>query len=264
MPIATRGLIIGGPSAVLVAPSERDSEVSVKNDLRFLPCGDGEAAPGKQRAAAMTVEEVMTRPVVVVRPEAPFWAMAQLLRRHRISGLPVVDDDQRLLGLVSEIDLLRRLVRAERQRVFRDPVPAPTSEWQSRATADTARGLMSQPAISTAPAASVDGALELMRRRAVRRLPVIDERGRVVGIVTRTDLVQPHARTDEELRVQLCEESLPRQGVDPAEIRFDVQDGNVLMSGTLAGVELVRQVERAVRDTPGVVSVESRLRGRAR
>ena len=162
----------------------------------------------------MTVDDLMTRPVVVVPEQTTFSELANLLRRHRISGLPVVDDYGRLLGMVSERDLLGRLIHAEMRRVFADQAPPAASRWESRATGETAAGLMSRPAISTTPEASVDDALELMRRRAVRRLAVIDEDQHVVGIVTRTDLLQPYTRTDQELRDQLLNEVLPRLGVD--------------------------------------------------
>lgn len=212
----------------------------------------------------MSVDELMTRPVVVVRTEETFGAMANLLRRHRISGLPVIDDDERLVGLVSESDLLRPLVRAERWRVFEGGTPVRKPVRESRATAQTAGGLMSQPAIVTTPGASTHDALQLMRRRGVRRLPVVDGGRRVVGIVTRTDLLQPYACTDQELREELFDEVLRPLGVDPGQIRLDVEEGNVSMAGTLEGPELIRQVEEAVRDTPGVVFVESRLHGRHR
>lgn len=204
----------------------------------------------------------MTRPVVVVRVDAKFCVIANLLRRHRISGLPVVDDDERVVGIVSESDLLRRLVRAEVLRVFAEQPPVATSGWQSRATAETAGGLMSQPAISTTPQASVDEALTLMHRHGVRRLPVLDQAARVIGIVTRTDLLQPYARTDPELCDELRHKVLPRLGADPGQVRLEVEAGNVVMGGTLADTELVAQVEEEVRDTPGIVFVESRLRGR--
>lgn len=204
----------------------------------------------------------MTRPVVVVRRDAKFCAIANLLRRHRVSGLPVVDDDERVVGVVSESDLLRRLVWAEMLRVFADQMPVPISGWQSRATAETAGGLMSQPAISTTPGASVDEALTLMHRHGVRRLPVLDEAARVIGMVTRTDLLQPYARTDAELRDELRHRVLPRLGVDPGQVRLEVEAGDVVMGGTLADTELAARVEEEVRDTPGVVFVESRLRGR--
>ncbi len=204
----------------------------------------------------------MTRPVVVVRARVTFSVMAHLLRRHRISGLPVVDDHERLVGVVSESDLLRRLIRTEMERLFAGQGLVPSSARESRATAETAGGLMSEPAICTTPGASVDEALQLMRRCAVRRLPVVDEHRRVVGIVTRTDLLQPHACTDQELRDELCDKVFPELGLDARQIRLDIEDGNVLLGGSVADRRLVAQVEEAVRDTPGVVFVESRLGAR--
>ena len=207
----------------------------------------------------MTVDDLMTRPVLVVPEQTTFSELANLLRRHRISGLPVVDDYGRLLGMVSERDLLRRLIRAEMRRVFADQAPPAASRWETRATGETAAGLMSRPAISITPEASVDEALELMRRRAVRRLPVVDGDQHVIGIVTRTDLLRPYTRTDQELRDQLLNEVLPRLGVAPGQIRLTVEEGNVLVGGILANRQLVIQVEEAIRDTPGVAFVESRL-----
>lgn len=206
----------------------------------------------------------MTRPVVTVATHATFSLTANLLRRHRISGLPVVDAGERVVGVVSEADLLRRLVRAERLRVFAASSPAPAAGRRSRATAETAGGLMSQPAVTITPEASLDEALALMRRRGVRRLPVLDEAGRAVGIVTRTDLIQPYAATDQELKDELQGRVLPALGVGPGLLGLEIEGGSVLIVGTLPDPELVVQVEEAVRDTPGVVFVESRLRGRRR
>lgn len=202
----------------------------------------------------------MTCPAVVIRADATLRDMVDLLGRHRISGLPVVDGDDRLVGVVSESDLLSPLICAERRRVFADRPITQISGSPSRAVAETAGGLMSRPAISTPPGASTDEALELMRRHAVRRLPVVDGERRVIGIVTRTDLLQPYACTDQELLDQLCDETLPRVGVDPGQIRLDVADGNVMLGGTIGDPEVVAYLEEAIRDTPGVVFVESRLR----
>jgi CBS domain-containing protein len=234
----------------------------MKRRLWLVP-SPGEAPDSTERhGRPLTVDRLMTRPVVVVSPAATFGEIANLLRRHRISGLPVVDDEDRLVGMVSESDLMRRLVREEVRRLFPDQAPRPAGH-PSRATADTAGALMSQPAISISPGASADEALRLMRRRGVRRLPVIEEEGRrVIGIVSRTDLLQPYACTDEELLEEVRDGVLPGLGVDPGQIRVDVDEGSVLIGGTLADPWLVEEVEQAVRDTPGVVQVESRLRAR--
>lgn len=210
----------------------------------------------------LTVGDVMTRPVVVVGTEARIGEIANLLHGHRISGVPVVDADQRLVGVVSQSDLLRRLIRAEIRRVFAGQAPPSASGRPSRATAETAGELMSRPAVSIRAEASVDDSLNLMRHRGVRRLPVVDAERHVVGMVTRTDLLLPYARTDRELREELWDEVLPRLGVDRGHIRLEVEHGNVLLGGSVAEGDLVARVEEAVRDTPGVAFVESRLRAR--
>lgn len=233
----------------------------MKRPSRLVPSSGDALHSAERHGRAMTVDRLMTRPVVVVRTEATLGEIANLLRRHRISGLPVVDDDDRLVGMVSESDLLRRLVREAMRKLFPDRAPTAAGH-PTRATADTARALMSQPAISVSPGTSADEALRLMRRRAVRRLPVIDGRGRVVGIMSRTDLLEPYACTDQELLEEVRDGVLPGLGVDPGQIRLDVDEGSVLLSGTLADPSLVEEVEQAVRDTPGVVQVESRLRAR--
>lgn len=200
--------------------------------------------------SGLTVNQVMTRPAVTVRTGEAFDVIANLLRRHRISGLPVVDGEGRVVGVVSENDLLRRVVRDQVGRLFGDQRAPPV---------ETAWTLMSRPAIAIAPQASTLDALALMRRRSVWRLPVIDSERRVVGIVTRTDLLEPYALTDQELRDRLSGEILPPLGVDGRRLRLQVEQGSVLLGGTLPDPALVTQVEEAVRDTPGVVFVESRL-----
>lgn len=204
----------------------------------------------------------MTRPAVVVGTETTFHEMTNLLRRHRISGLPVVDQRGLLVGVVSEGDLLHHLVRAERRRLFEAAGAPMLGVNAPAATGETAADLMSRPAVAVAPDTSVDVTLELMRRRALRRLPVVDPEGHVVGIVSRTDFLQPHARTDVELRDELLTGVLPKLGVPSASVRLDIENGNVLIGGSVDSAEVAGRVERAVRDTAGVVSVESCLRGR--
>lgn len=210
------------------------------------------------------VEEVMTRPAVTVEVSATVGEIATLLRRHRISGLPVVDGEGRILGVVSESDLLRPLVHAETLGMLADRATPLVPERPTRATARSAAGLMSQPAITVRPQSSTDEALRLMRRRAVRRLPVIDAEGRPLGMVSRTDLLQPFVQTDEELRAHLLDEVIPGLDVDPAALEVSARDGNVLVAGMVADRTRMRAVEEAIRDAGGVVSVESRLRCRSR
>ncbi|MCL6667562.1 CBS domain-containing protein [Streptomyces panaciradicis] len=151
-----------------------------------------------------TIEDVMTREVVRAPRDASFKTVAGLLAEHRISGLPVVDDGGRVLGVVSETDLLHRQAaqsdarRGRRPRLPRLSRSARVAAAKARAT--TAEHLMTGPAVTTTLDASVAQAARTMRRHAVERLPVVDRQGRLAGIVTRGDLLRVFLRPDEDIR----------------------------------------------------------------
>ncbi|WP_458249313.1 CBS domain-containing protein [Streptomyces sp. MAI_2237] len=151
-----------------------------------------------------TVEDVMTREVVRAPRDASFKTVAALLAEHRISGLPVVDDGGRVLGVISETDLLHRQAAQDDVRRGRRPrLPRLTRSARAaaaKARATTADDLMTGPAVTTTPDASVTEAARTMRRHAVERLPVVDRRGRLAGIVTRGDLLRVFLRPDEDIR----------------------------------------------------------------
>ncbi|MGW3093294.1 CBS domain-containing protein [Streptomyces sp. NPDC001102] len=151
-----------------------------------------------------TIEDVMTREVVRAPRDASFKTVAGLLAEHRISGLPVVDDGGRVLGVVSETDLLhRQAAQADARRGRRPRLPRPTRSARAaaaKARATTAEDLMTGPAVTTTLDASVTQAARIMRRHDVERLPVVDRRGRLAGIVTRGDLLRVFLRPDEDIR----------------------------------------------------------------
>ncbi|MEV7061699.1 CBS domain-containing protein [Streptomyces collinus] len=192
-----------------------------------------------------TVGEVMTSDVVQACRTTPFKEVVRLLDHHRISGLPVVDDDDKVLGVVSGTDL----VRAQANRAGRDP-----------ARAVTAQDLMSAPAITVHPEQSVPDAARLMERRGVERLPVVDEEDRLIGIATRRDLLRVFLRTDDDIRRQVTEEVLAGGlGLPPDAVRVSVRDGVVTLDGR---VELRSQVPEAVHSVwrlEGVVGVVNGL-----
>ncbi|MCI3278183.1 CBS domain-containing protein [Streptomyces cylindrosporus] len=189
------------------------------------------------------VGEVMTREVVEARRETPFKDVARLLDEHRISGLPVVDHDDKVLGVVSGTDLIRR--QAER------PV---------NGHAPTAGDLMSTPAITVHPQQRVADAARVMERHGVERLPVVDEEDRLIGIATRRDLLRVFLRTDEEIRREILDEvftsapSAPQHGVT-----VTVEDGMVTLSGRLEpGADIPLVIRRTWR-VDGVVGVVNGL-----
>ncbi|MFJ2775403.1 CBS domain-containing protein [Kitasatospora sp. NPDC087315] len=198
----------------------------------------------------------MTSPVVRVAPETGFREIVALLAEYDITGVPVVDGDGRPLGIVSEADLLRTLAAQE------DPgslLPAPELPAGGSGAA-TAADLMTGPAVCTTPGTSVVGAARLMSRHAVKRLPVLDEEGRVFGMVSRGDLLRVFLREDRVIHREIVEEVLGRiEGVSPAEVGVEVNQGRVVLSGTVPEPHLVPIVLNLCRSVDGVVSVTDRL-----
>lgn len=205
------------------------------------------------------VESVMTSPVVGVAPETGFREIVALLAEYDITGVPVLDADGRPLGIVSEADLLRTLAAQE------DPgslLPAPELPQSGPDGAVTAADLMTGPAVCTTPDVSVVGAARLMSRHGVKRMPVLDDEGRVFGMVSRGDLLRVFLREDRVIRREIVEEVLGRiEGVSPAEVGVEVDQGRVVLSGTVPEPHLVPIVLNLCRSVDGVVSVTDRLGG---
>src|SRR5256885_1905386 len=143
-----------------------------------------------------TVKDVMTTHVVAVRKNASFKDMAISLREHRVSAFPVLDDEDRVVGVVSEADLLAKealdlaapgLVASVLRR------GAFSGKEQAKATGVTAADLMTRPPVTIGPLEPVTHAARLMHARKVKRLPVIDEAGRLVGIVARSDVLSVYS-----------------------------------------------------------------------
>jgi CBS-domain-containing membrane protein len=202
-----------------------------------------------------TVTDVMTKDVVAVGPGAGFKECVRLLRVHRISALPVISKDCKLLGIVSEADLLAK----EEQRGS-EPGGFNLGGNGRRASAWTAEDLMTSPAIAVGPAASVPEAARLMHRRRIKRLPVIDAEGRLVGIVSRSDLLKTFMRSDESIRREVADQLLRKTlFIDPNEISVEVNDGLVRLSGELETKSLADLVVRLVERAEGTVGVDSNL-----
>ncbi|MFG2030592.1 CBS domain-containing protein [Streptomyces sp. NPDC048825] len=208
------------------------------------------------------VGEVMTSEVIGARQETPFKDVAQLLARHRISGLPVVDADDKVLGVISETDLMRRqAAKAERDRV--GPFRLPALRRKARTTAAKARALtagqlMSTPAITVHPEQRVADAARVMERHHIERLPVVDEEDRLIGIATRRDLLRVFLRTDEEIRQEIIDEVLTRaMCLPPHTVIVSVQNGTATLEGRLerrSDIPLVVQLTWRVDGVVGVMN----------
>ncbi|WP_395298218.1 CBS domain-containing protein [Kitasatospora hibisci] len=206
-----------------------------------------------------SVNDVMTHEVVTARPDTPFKEIAALFHRNDITAIPVVDDQGRPLGMVSEADLIRK------EAVLPDPEGRHPGRWldakdRARAEAETAGGLMTSPAVTARPGWSVPEAARAMDRHKVKRLPVVDEIGRLVGIVSRRDLLQVFLRHDAAIREEINHDVLGQTlWVAPGDVRVAVQEGVVTLEGRLPRRSLIPIAEQLCRSVDGVVAVHTTL-----
>ena len=213
-----------------------------------------------------TVRDVMTTGVLSVPIDTPFEEVARTLFTGGVRAVPVLDAGGRLLGVVSEGDLLATAERG-------DPVPGHSGPWQrllrrrhaagdpGRAGATTAGELMTTPVTTIDPDASVAHAARCMREHGLGWLPVVGDDGRVVGVLGRSDLLRVFSRPDREIRDEVADEVLGRiLLVDPRRIGIDVDHGVVTLTGTLDTRADVEVAVRLVERMEGVVAVVDGLR----
>ncbi|WP_217184762.1 CBS domain-containing protein [Streptomyces sp. AC495_CC817] len=201
------------------------------------------------------VGDVMTRTVVTVGRGTVFKEIVRLMRDRRISAVPVVEAGGRVVGVVSEADLLPK-------EEFRDSDPDRYTQLRrltdlAKAGAVTAEELMTSPALTVGSGETLAQAARTMARARVKRLPVIDAGGVLVGIVSRADLLKVFLRTDEEIAEEVRREVVAYLFPSPASaIRLDVRDGVVRLGGRVRDTSLVPVAARLIRAVEGVVSVD--------
>ena len=206
---------------------------------------------------ATTVQDVMTARVVSVPESAGYKDIVTLLRRHRVSAVPVVDSAGRVTGVVSEGDLLAK------QTAPALPTGAVRMAWRlrerSKAAAVTAAELMTSPAVTVTPGADVAKAARLMRDRQVKRLPVVDADGHLAGIVSRMDVLSVYERPDGQIRDEVATGVLGRLLLDPLSFGVTVRSGIVTVTGQADSRAVALSLLGAVRNVEGVVAVRDRL-----
>ncbi|MDQ0757822.1 CBS domain-containing protein [Streptomyces canus] len=207
------------------------------------------------------VGSVMTSDVVRAAYGTPFKEVARLLTGHRISGLPVVDEDDKVIGVISETDLMAR------QAAIPDPFgPAHRRRLVSltrgvrrqavKAKARTAGRLMTAPPVVVHADDTIVEAARTMARHQVERLPVLDETDRLVGIVTRRDLLQVFLRTDADIREEVIKEVLARaMWLPPRSIDVSVAEGIVILSGQMERKSETEIAVSMTRRIDGVAAV---------
>jgi CBS domain-containing protein len=206
------------------------------------------------------VKDVMTSQVICARPSTPYKELVRLLAERHVSAVPVVDDERHVLGVVSEADLLLRyaqpadtfqrfLLASRRQRLER-----------LKARGATATELMTWPVVTIGPDADVAEAARLLRRHLIRRMPVVDSAGRLVGMISHSDVLKIFLRADEEIRREIVDQLiLGGQLPGHERIQVSVRDGVVLLEGVCERRTQIPLLARAVGGVEGVVRVENRL-----
>ncbi|MFF1714676.1 CBS domain-containing protein [Streptomyces sp. NPDC058268] len=213
------------------------------------------------------IGSVMTSDVVCAKFGTAFKEVARLLAHHKISGLPVVDADERVIGVVSDIDLIREQTRTasspeSRPRPRLRLLPNGRSQWDRNASvqAPSAGQLMSRPAVTVRAEDTVAAGARLMAQRGVERLPVVDEEDRLVGMVTRRDFLQLFMRPDAHLHREVVEEVLGRGLRLPlTAVVVDVRDGVVMLTGEVERRIDAMAAQRMARQVDGVIDVVSEL-----
>jgi CBS domain-containing protein len=201
----------------------------------------------------------MTETVFTVTPDTPLKAVATRMLEYGISGMPVVDGE-RVLGVISETDILfKERVAPDRKGLVDWLVHYAEDPPLAKLEARTAGEAMTTPAVTIGPERTVADAAALLLDLRIDRLPVVDG-GELVGIVTRADLIRAFTRDDEEIERDIRQNgALHRLWIEPDQVQVTVEDGNVVLSGTVDTPDQAESLVGFAERTPGVVSVESRL-----
>ncbi len=208
-----------------------------------------------------TVKDVMTTRVIWARKDASFREMVATLREHRLSAFPVLDDDRKVIGVVSEADLLTKQALDSGE----DGMPGMITGLLRRREQEKARGitagdLMTSPPVTVRPEDTVEHAARLMYTRRVKRLPVVSAAGRLVGIISRADVLSVFDRSDKEIRDEITNDVMRDEFLlDPKRLTVAVKDGVVTVEGTPGNTVVGHEILRRVRHVQGVVAVRDRL-----
>lgn len=204
------------------------------------------------------VKDVMSTHPISVTKDLSFKEMAARLRELKVSGSPVLDDNGKVIGVVSEADMLVKQALGGGYHGVRGMIAAAAHRTERRkAGGVTAGDLMTSPAVTVTAEDTVEHAAALMYTRGLNRLPVVDSAGRLAGIISRADVLAVFDRPDEEIRAEISQ-VIPRLS-EPSWYSVMVKDGIVTVEGTPETVSIGHQVLARIRHVQGVVAVRDRL-----
>jgi CBS domain-containing protein len=205
-----------------------------------------------------TVGDVMTTRVIAVRRNADFKQIVSVLRKYRVSACPVINEGGKVVGVVSEADLL-----------FKEAEPGPPAglirlRWklgeESKVNAVTAGRLMTSPAVTIHPGAPLGVAARVMQERRIKRMPVVTEDGLLIGIISRLDVLSVYERADSDIENEVCNDVIAGEfGLDLASFDITVTSGIVTLSGPAEQQDLALQLVARIRHVDGVVAVRDRI-----
>lgn len=203
------------------------------------------------------VSDVMTTDVVTVDKAASYKEVARIMAGQKVNAVPVLTGNGRVAGIVSEADVLRKEERDFGRRGT--GLPRRTRRERAQADARTVTELMSTPVITIHPDAPVGAAARLMNGHRIRRLPVVDSSGKLIGIVSRRDLLSVFLRPDEEIAAEVHGVLTGILLAEPDGVAVNVRDGVVTLTGTLAREVLIEVAERLASGVDGVITVICKL-----
>jgi CBS domain-containing protein len=220
----------------------------------------------ERKVNPMRAKDVMTANVISVTEEAPVHEIVRLLMRYRISAVPVVDGAGKVVGIVSEGDLLRPEGGGP---WWLDAAFTGRSVSFDKAHGRTAGVIMTRNVVIVDEETPLNQIAELLERHHIKRVPVIKD-GRLTGIVSRANLLhglastiiehhEPAAAKDRQIRDGLVKTLLERHGLDTVVVNVTVTEGNVRLWGVVENAEQAALAERAAKALPGVRSVENHL-----
>jgi CBS domain-containing protein len=209
------------------------------------------------RGGRWRVRDVMSTDVVTVGKTTSYKQVARLMTEHKVSALPVVTKNDHVVGVVSETDVLRKEERRFRRLV--SGLTGRARRERAKAEARTAAELMTSPVITTHPDASLASAARLMSDHHIRRLPVLDASGALIGIVSRRDLLRVFLRPDAEIGAEVHGVLTGVLLEDPHSVQVQVRDGVVTLRGSIHEPELIPAAVRLASDVDGAVAVVDEL-----
>ncbi|WP_405758123.1 MULTISPECIES: CBS domain-containing protein [unclassified Streptomyces] len=208
-----------------------------------------------------TVADVMTTRYIAVTPDTGFKDIAAAIKRWKVTALPVVEGEGRVVGVVSEADLLPK-------EEFHEHRPGLIEQMRrlgdtAKAGSTRAENLMTAPAVTIRPDATLPQAARLMADRHIKRLPVVDADGTLKGVVSRSDLLKVFLRTDEELTAEIRKSVIERLfPLSHNEVTVTVTQGIATLTGSVRDDHLIPMAEHLARSVEGIVDVRCRLEAR--